>query len=80
MTGTAGPELGSRTVALAEVKTLLAQVSSSGQEDDVHLVIVAGDTVQIIDLQRNARQAPPWLKKVILDRLAKRGSGGVEQA
>lgn len=79
MTGTM--EMGDRSVVLAEVKTLLAQITVNGKED-VHLLLVAGDTVQILDLQRNARQAPAWLKKAVLDKVAKRtaGTGGVEQA
>lgn len=76
-TGTLNPgEVVGRKVGLAEVKMLLAQVDSNSQQD-TYLVAVAGDEVQILEVK--ARQPSVWLKKVILERLAKRGSG-VEQA
>lgn len=78
MTGTARPEeVGGRKVGFAEVKLYMAQVDNRGQVEN-YLLAVAGDQVQVIDVK--ARTAADWLRNTLLERLAKRSNGGVEQA
>lgn len=78
-TGTLGPaESGGRSVALAEVKLLVARVVVRGNEEN-YLMLVTGDQLQILDGFK-MREPAQWLKEVVFERLAKRAAGGVEQA